>query len=263
MTLNMVRPSRINPRLSAYNQIHGIFNYEKTPLAPPGCQVIVHERPQERRTWADHGVTGFYIGPAMHHFRNYYSYIPTTRGVRVSNTVEFFPAHVDMPQTSSEDRLAQVTQDLITVLNNPHLPTPFLHQGEKTNDAIRTLQKIFQPPQQADNGTPVSSPRVQETPHIAPRVLQLDTMRRQSPRVAEQLEKVRQRVSMSQPLTDHNSNPKTYAQACTPVYKLSSNSQPRTDHNLNPKAYAQACTPALKLSYTKLRQIAANHPSKC
>ena len=189
MTLNMVRPSRINPRLSAYNQIHGIFNYEKTPLAPPGCKVIVHERPQERRTWADHGVAGFYIGPAMHHFRNYYSYIPTTRGVRVSNTVEFFPAHVDMPQTSSEDRLAQVTQDLITVLKNPHPPTPFLHQGDKTNDAIRTLQKIFQPPQQADDRKPVSPPRVQETPYLAPRVLQSDTTRRQSPRVAEQLNK--------------------------------------------------------------------------
>ena len=35
----------------------------------------------------------------------------------------------------------------------------------------------------------MSSPRVQETPHLAPRVLQSDTMRRQSPRVAEQLKK--------------------------------------------------------------------------
>ena len=154
MTLNMVRPSRINPRLSAYNQIHGIFNYEKTPLAPPGCQVIVHERPQERCTWADHGVTGFYIGPAMHHFRNYYSYIPTTRGVRVSNTVDFFPEHVDMPQTSSEDRLAQVTQDLIAVLNNPHPPTPFLHQGEKRMMPSAHSKRFFSHPNKLTTGHP-------------------------------------------------------------------------------------------------------------
>jgi hypothetical protein len=139
MTLNMVRPSRLNPRLSAYNQLWGPFNFERTPLAPPRCKVIIHERPQERGTWADHGVTGFYIGPTMHHFRNYYCYIPSTRGERVSNTVEFFPAHVEMPNTSSEDRLTQVTQDLLTVLKQPHPPTPFLHQGDQTNDAIQQL----------------------------------------------------------------------------------------------------------------------------
>jgi hypothetical protein len=147
MTLNMVRPSRLNPKLSAYNKLWGMFNFDKTPLAPPGCKVIVHERPQERGTWADHGIAGFYIGPAMHHFRNYYCYIPSTRGERVSNTVKFFPAHVEeMPHTSSEDRLTQVTQDLINVLQQPHPPTPFLNQGDTTSDAIQMLKKSFNHP---------------------------------------------------------------------------------------------------------------------
>ena len=140
----MVRPSRINPKLSAYNQLWGIFNFEKTPMAPPGCKVVVHERPQERGTWANHGVAGFYIGPAMHHFRNYYCYIPTTRGERVSNTIKLFPTHVDMLDTSSKDRLKQITQDLITVLQKPHPKTPFLDQGDKTSHAIEQL-KIYIP----------------------------------------------------------------------------------------------------------------------
>jgi hypothetical protein len=185
MTLNMVRPSRLNPKLSAYNQLWGLFNFDKTPLAPPGCKVIIHERPQERGTWADHGVAGFYIGPAMHHFRNYYCYIPSTRGERVSNTVEFFPAHVEMPHTSSEERLTQVTQDLIDVLQHPHPKTPFLDQGGKTSDAIKMLQQIFQPPQRDDTSNTASSPRVPETAHQAPRVLRTDIVRRQSPRVLE------------------------------------------------------------------------------
>ena len=41
MTLNMVRLSQINPKLSAYTQIHVIYKYAKTPLEPPGCKVIV------------------------------------------------------------------------------------------------------------------------------------------------------------------------------------------------------------------------------
>jgi hypothetical protein len=142
MTLNMVRPSRLNPKLSAYNQLWGNFNFEKTPLAPPGCKIIIHERPQERGTWADHGVTGFYIGPAMHHFRNYQCYIPSTRGERVSNTVEFFPAHVEMPNTSCDTR--PHTRAPTTASQNPvpppGKPNPRCHPTAKTNLSTTTTR---------------------------------------------------------------------------------------------------------------------------
>ena len=36
LTLNLLRPSRINPKLSAYFQLHGAFDFNRTPLAPPG-----------------------------------------------------------------------------------------------------------------------------------------------------------------------------------------------------------------------------------
>jgi hypothetical protein len=78
MTLNMCRPSRINPKLSAYQQVWGNFDFNKTPLAPPGCKVVVHERAMERGAWACHGIVRYYIGPAMKHYRNYDSYIPET-----------------------------------------------------------------------------------------------------------------------------------------------------------------------------------------
>ena len=34
MKLNMMRPSMLNPKLSAYAQLHGAFDYNKTPPAP-------------------------------------------------------------------------------------------------------------------------------------------------------------------------------------------------------------------------------------
>ena len=55
MTLNMLRRSRINPKLSAYTQMFGMFDYNKTPLAPLGTKSLTHERPKQRRTFADHG----------------------------------------------------------------------------------------------------------------------------------------------------------------------------------------------------------------
>ena len=38
----------MNPKLSGYAQLHGEFNYDATPLAPPGAQVIIHENPTVR-----------------------------------------------------------------------------------------------------------------------------------------------------------------------------------------------------------------------
>jgi hypothetical protein len=60
-TLNLMRPSRMNPRLSAKAQLNGAFDYNKTPLAPTSTKVLIHETPNRRRTWAVHGVDGWYI----------------------------------------------------------------------------------------------------------------------------------------------------------------------------------------------------------
>ena len=104
LTLNMMRPSRINMKKSAYNDndIWGKFDLNKTPLAPPRCLRVAHEQPQERGTWANHGVTGYFVRPAKHHYQSYNVYIPTTREERITDTIEFFPAHVQMSKTSSK-----------------------------------------------------------------------------------------------------------------------------------------------------------------
>ena len=90
---------------------------------------------------ADHRVKGCFIGPAKHHYRSYRVYIPVTRGKRTTDTIEFFPEHVQMQKISSEDRLASATEGLIEILKKPHPLTPFLDQGTKTNDDIRKLPK--------------------------------------------------------------------------------------------------------------------------
>ena len=48
ITLDMLRPSRLNPDISAYMQVHGNHNFNKHPLAPVGCKIIIHNRTHER-----------------------------------------------------------------------------------------------------------------------------------------------------------------------------------------------------------------------
>ena len=74
ISLNLLRPSRINPRLSAYEQIHGRYDFNRTPLAPPGMKVLAHVRPEDRTSWGVRAFEGFYVGPARHHYRCYKIY---------------------------------------------------------------------------------------------------------------------------------------------------------------------------------------------
>ena len=90
LALNLLQQSRMNPKLSGYDQLHGEFNYNATPLAPPSTQIIVREKPTVRGTWADHGVKGWYLGPYMDHYRCHHVYITKTRGDSDSDCVEFF-----------------------------------------------------------------------------------------------------------------------------------------------------------------------------
>ena len=46
LTLNLLCQSHMNPKLSGYEKRHGDFNYNATPLAHLGIQVIVYEKKQ-------------------------------------------------------------------------------------------------------------------------------------------------------------------------------------------------------------------------
>jgi hypothetical protein len=69
MTLNMLRTSRINPKLSAATHIFGQYEFNRAPMAPPGTRIIANDTPSRRRTWAPHVQDGWYIGPALEHYR--------------------------------------------------------------------------------------------------------------------------------------------------------------------------------------------------
>jgi hypothetical protein len=69
MALNMLIISILNPKLSAATHIFGQHDYNRAPMAPPGTRIIAHETPGKRKTWAPHGQDGWYIGPALEHYR--------------------------------------------------------------------------------------------------------------------------------------------------------------------------------------------------
>ena len=89
MTLNMMRNFRRSPTMLACTALEGKFHFNKTPLAQPDIKVIVHETPQEHKTWGTNGVPGLYIRPSMEHYRCYTCYTPNIRGERRVDVVGF------------------------------------------------------------------------------------------------------------------------------------------------------------------------------
>ncbi len=164
-TLNLMRPSRINPRLSAEAQLNGAFDYNKTPLAPPGTKVLIHETPNRRRTWAVHGVEGWYLGGAPEHYRCYRVYATKTRAERIARTVELFPHYGPMPNFSSVDAAIRAAIELCWAIRHPSPSSPLAPIGDAQLEAIQQLADIFSAATLAPSQHTSSPPRV---PTISP-----------------------------------------------------------------------------------------------
>jgi hypothetical protein len=142
-TLNMLRTSRINPKLSAATHIFGQYDFNRAPLASPGTRIIAHETPGKRRTWAPHGQDGWYIGPALEHYRCHTVYITKTRSSRVVETVEFFSHRFKLPFPSSSELATQAAADLTHAILNPQPAGPFCQVGDEQAIALRKLAHIL------------------------------------------------------------------------------------------------------------------------
>eukprot|EP01083_Nonionella_stella_P235652 828365_1 len=69
LTLNLLRQSRSNPSISAWEHYNGPFNYDATPINPLGCRVLIHNKPATRKSWDYRAREGFNVGVSLEHYR--------------------------------------------------------------------------------------------------------------------------------------------------------------------------------------------------
>ena len=166
-----MRQSRINPKLSAYAQLNGIHDYNAHPVAPPGIQVLIHEKSNVRKTWSLHGVEGWYLGPAMEHYRCYRVIASKTGGEIITDTIQFFPHDIPMPGSSAADRAVEAAIELTDAISNFKHASPLKDMPSPQLAALTKLATIFKIATCADNtqipqqNNMQSSPRVQ-TPRV-------------------------------------------------------------------------------------------------
>ena len=100
LTLNLLRTSRINPKLSAQAYILGNHDFNKVPLLPPATKVVIHNKPEQRASWAFHGEDGWFIGPAFEHYRCVKCYVPQTHATQISDTISIIPTVIPIPEAT-------------------------------------------------------------------------------------------------------------------------------------------------------------------
>jgi hypothetical protein len=143
LTLNLLRGSRVNPKLSAWAQLNGQFDFNRTPIAPPGIRVLVHEKPNNRTTWSPHASDGWYIGPALDSYRCYTVWMCETRATRISDTLSWFPTKVTMPLASSTDLILAALHDITNALQNPSPGSPLAPVTDSHVAALKTMTDVL------------------------------------------------------------------------------------------------------------------------
>lgn len=127
--------------------MRGKFVFQDTPIAPPGTPVLVYESPHNRGSWAPHGVPGFYVGPALAHYRCYTVFIPKTCKTRVTDTLSWHPKSLVVPGTSAVEAVTAAAKDLETALLklpfNATMRQPFDNMETTVTATLNDMRALF------------------------------------------------------------------------------------------------------------------------
>lgn len=197
LTLNLMRGSAFSPHVSAWHSLHGTFNFSNTPIAPLGMKIVSFDPPDVRDSFAPHGVSGFYVHPALRHHRCYGVYIPSTASLRITGQLSWHPSSpYRLPGAAPVDELLACLTSLRAAFLQLVTTHPNMHTGRRPlalehptiTQALDLLTSVFAPsvppdpslPTPSDHVTPLreaspvpSSPVRSDPPRVAPPALPL------------------------------------------------------------------------------------------
>jgi len=146
-TVNLMRASRIDPTMSAYEALNGPYDWNRYPMAPLGCKAIIYEDGDTRGSWGARGVDGWYLGPSKNHYRCDHYFIPETRAYRISGSTELYPQHCQKPSLTPMQHLRalakEIEEETAKVASTTH--------GRELIKALRTnISKMLNRPKEGD-----------------------------------------------------------------------------------------------------------------
>ena len=92
-----------------------------------------------RQSWAPHGMEGYYLGPAMRHYRCFTTYITSTRAICISDSVIFL--HTSKQPTLSPWNILLDSEEIIVTAHHNNTPQKYVLSQLQ---ALQQLPSLFQ-----------------------------------------------------------------------------------------------------------------------
>jgi hypothetical protein len=108
----------MNPTISAYKVLNGLYNWDWYPLAPPGCKAIIYKALAVQGSWALQGTNAWFLGPLKDHFQCNLFYFPMMWAYRISGSADLFLQHCQVPNLSPTKHLYALTSKVSTETTN-------------------------------------------------------------------------------------------------------------------------------------------------
>jgi hypothetical protein len=135
--LNLLRQSRVAPKISAFAHVHGTHNYMQKPFTPIGCAVQTHIKPDGHLSWDTRLEPGFNLGTSMEHHQCFRVNVTRTRATRISDTVVSKHQYITSPTNLPESHMVAAAPHLVTALQG-NIPA-----GNKTAEALTKVSELF------------------------------------------------------------------------------------------------------------------------
>ena len=139
--------------------IGGPFNFDATPMGPPGSRALIHAKPSTRRSWDYRCQDGFYVGPALNHYRCYTLLKKDSQAVDISDTICFRHPSFAATNPSPANHIMHALRALTKTIQNKSFATTAaqLEAIENLRDIIHSWRDTLPLPPGA---SPPPHPRV-------------------------------------------------------------------------------------------------------
>lgn len=190
ITLNLLQEYSPDSSKSAYEGLYGKkYDFLAHSIVPFGTLVVVHEKPHQRGSWDTHGVKGYYLGPALNHYRSWRTFVIKSQTQRISDTLAWFPSPLLLPGSNPYDMvhaaITDLTSALATLATNANLISsnqmPFKEIASTATQALTDLINMFQSPptvpeQRVSNEIIQHIPLQQEQRVLSPPIIVINTV---------------------------------------------------------------------------------------
>ena len=129
----------MNTHISYYAHVYGQHNYSAEPFVPIGMESLVHDKPQRRRTFAEHCKKGFVLGTSFENYCGWKMWMLNTQIISISATVFHKHKYISNPTVTPGDAVIVAAQNLAAALKRK---MPHYLQGSPLSKLSR-LSKIF------------------------------------------------------------------------------------------------------------------------